>query len=210
MEGGDRCSTSLYSSCQWRGDRNFLNGPPHAERPLSNDHNLYFCNFSAMRSCQSSKPSNFKDSGLVVASIITTNGGGFKDFKLDPSREKNTAFPKSDFDPTLHSPLATSGFARTRKPNKSLPCFSVIICLLLSLLFVLSTTGFYPSPHVFGLNDLVSRTFGIKNLDSEKSTATKLVVDPMSKASIPKSTARSSQVQFDNYSLILGGQRIFL
>ena len=208
MEGGDRCSTSLYSSCQWWGDPNFLNGPTHAERPLSNDHNLYFCNFSAMRSCQSSKPSNFKDSGRVVAS--TTNGGGFKDFKLDPSREKNTAFPKSDFDPTLHSPLATSGFARTRKPNKSLPCFSVIICLLLSLLFVLSTTGFYPSPHVFGLHDLVSRTFGIKDLDSEKPTATKLAVDLMSKAFTPESTARSSQVQFDNYSLILRGQRIFL
>ena len=138
---------------------------------------------------------------------------GFEAFVLEPStgKEKDTSRKSfaSDFDPTLHSPLVTSGFASLRKPNRSSPCFSIAICLLLSLLFVLSTTGFYPSPHVFGLHDLVSRTLGIKGLDSEKSTAaTKL--DSMSRPFIPESTARSSQVQFDNYSLILKGQRIFL
>ena len=174
---------------------------------LNNDHNSYF---SVMRSCQSSKPSKFNDSGLAVGS--TTNGGSFEAFVLEPSKEKDTSRKSfaSDFDPTLHySPLVTSSFASLRKPNRSLPCFSLAICLLLSLLLVLSTTGFYPSPHVFGLHDLVSRTFGIKGLDSEKSTAA-TNLDSMSRPFIPESTARSSQVQFDNYSLILKGQRIFL
>ena len=162
-----------------------------------------------MRSCQSSKPSKFNDSGLVVGS--TTNGGGFDAFVLETSKEKDTSRKSfaSDFDPTLHSPLVISGFASFQKPNRLSPCFSIAICLLLSLLFVLSTTGFYPSPHVFGLHDLVSRTFGIKGLHSEKSTAA-TNLDSMSRPFIPESTARSSQVQFDNYSLILKGQRIFL
>jgi hypothetical protein len=63
---------------------------------------------------------------------------------------------------------------------------------------------------VFGLRDLVSRTFDIKDLDFESSSTTKIAVDPMSRAFDPESRARSSQVQFDKYSLILRGQRIFL
>ena len=67
---------------------------------------------------------------------------------------------------------------------------------------------------MFGLHDFVSRSFGIKGLDAESSTTTKLEVDPMSGTTVPELTAtrltRSSQVQFDNYSLILRGQRIFL
>ena len=112
-----------------------------------------------------------------------------------------------------YSPPVTSGFASMRKPNRLSSRFSVTICLLLSLLFVLSTIGFCPSPHMFGLHDFVSRSFGIKSPESSTTTI-KLVVDPMSGTTIPESTAtrltRSSQVQFDNYSLILRGQRIFL
>ena len=155
------------------------------------------------------------------------NGGGFKAFVLEPSKEEDTGFTSrksfaADFDPTLNFPLVSSlaGFPNPsmRKRNRSSPCFSisVVICLLLSLLLVLSTTGFYPLPHwhVFGLHDLVSRTFGIKSLDSESSTPTKLAADPISgvfkSESTAKSLTRSSQVKFDNYSLILRGQRIFL
>lgn len=121
---------------------------------------------------------------------------GFKAFVLEPSKEKDTAFP-ADFDPTL----VTSGFPSMRKPNT---CFSIAICLLLSLLFVLSTIGLYPSPYVFGLHDLVSRSFGLKG--HSEST------NPMSGTIESTATrwSRSSQVQFDNYSLILRGQRIFL
>ena len=135
-------------------------------------------------------------------------------FRVAP-RKLFTADFTGKFDPTLNSPLVTSGFPSMRKPNGSSSCFSIAICLLLSLFFVLSTIEFYPSLHVFGLHDLVSRSFGSKGLDSESSTTTKLVVDPMSRMIVPESTAatkltRSSQVQFDNYSLILRGQRIFL
>lgn len=168
-----------------------------------------------MRSSQSSK---FRGYERVA---LTTNGEGFKAFILEPSQKEDTQATgftsrrksfKADFDPILHSPLVTSGFPSMRKPNRLSSCFSIALCLLLSLLFVLFTIGFYPlvSPHLFGLHDLVSRSFGIKSLVSESSTTPKLVVDSI----VPESTAtrltRSSQVQFDNYSLILRGQRIFL
>ena len=112
---------------------------------------------------------------------------------------------------TQHSPLVTSGFPSMRKLNMSLSSFSIAICLLFSLLFVLSTKGLDPSSHVlFGLHGPVSRTLGIKGLDSESSTTSILAVDSVNREFIRESTARSSQVQFDNYSLILRGQRIFL
>ena len=166
-----------------------------------------------MRSCQSSK---FKSSGRVA---LTTNSGGLNGFVLEPSKEKDSGFtPRksftADFGSTLHFPLVTSGFPSMRKLNRLSSCFSITICLLLSLLLVLSTIGFYSSPHMFGLHDFVSRSFGIKGLDAESSITTKLEVDPMSGTTVPELTAtrltRSSQVQFDNYSLILRGQRIFL
>ena len=200
----------------------FLNGPSCAEgrlRPLTafklsfsfHDHSSYF---SAMRSCQSSK---FKDSSRVA---LTTNGGSFKAFILEPSKENDTGVTSrksfsAGFDPTLH-PMVTSGFPSMWKPDRSSSCISVAICLLLSLLLVLSTTGigFHPLLHVFGLHDLVSRSFDIKGLHSDSSMTARLAVDPLSRTIVPESTAtrltRSSQVQFDNYSLILRGQRIFL
>ena len=105
--------------------------------------------------------------------------------------------------------IATPGFPSMWKPNRLSSWFSICICLLLSLLFVLATTGFYPSAQVFGFvqfHEVVSRSFGTRRLDSESLTTTKLAV--------PESTTNSltsfSQVQFDNYSLILRGQRIFL
>ena len=172
--------------------RSINSGPPCAERRFSMTQ-LLLVYFSVMRS-------KFKGSGRVP---LTSNG---KVFVLEPSKEKDTGFTsRKSF--TVHSPLVTSTM---RKPNRSSPCFSIAICLLLSFLFVLSTTGYYPSPHVFGLHDLVSRTFRIKGSDSKSSATTKLAVDPMSRAFGPESRARSSQVQFDKYSLILRGQRIFL
>ena len=164
-----------------------------------------------MHSYQSTK---FKRSSRVA---LATNGGGFKDSVLfEPSKEKDTGFTSrksftADLDPTR---LPLSGFPSMRKPTRPSSCFSIAICLLLSLSFVLFTRGLDPLLHVFGLHDLISRSFGIKGLDSVSSTTTKLAVDPMSRAIVSESTAtrltRSSQVQFDNYSLILRGQRIFL
>jgi hypothetical protein len=153
-----------------------------------------------MTTTVTSLPCDHVQSSNVLAA---SNGGGFKAVVLEPSKEKDTGFTSqksltADFGPILHSP----GFPSMRKPNRSSSCFSVAICLLLSLLFVFSTIGFYPSPH------LVSRSFGfIKGLDSESSTTTKLAVDP---TIVPSTATRSSQVQFDKYSLILRGQRIFL
>jgi hypothetical protein len=130
---------------------------------------------------------------------LMTTGSDVKDgfFKAFYSEGKGTR--KSGFDSTLPFSQATSGFSSMRK------WFSVCI---LSLLFVFATIGCYPSSHVFGyvqLRDLVSRSFGIRHLNSEFST-TKLAV-PESKLS---TLTRSSEVQFDNYSLILRGQRVFL
>lgn len=129
---------------------------------------------------------------------IDVKDGVFKAFDLEGKGTRKSFI--SGFDSTLHFSPANSGFSSMRK------WFSIGI---LSLLFVFATTGFYPSPHVFGyvqLRDLVSRSFGIRHLNSELSTITN--------SAVPESTlstlTRSSEVQFDNYSLILRGQRIFL
>jgi hypothetical protein len=128
--------------------------------------------------------------------------------------EKGPAFTSrklfiSSFGLTPHFLPATSGFPSMWKRNRLSSWFSICICLLLSLFFVLATTGFYPSPHVFGFvqfHEVVSRSFGTRRLDSESLTTTKLAVSESTMTSLTS----SSQVQFDNYSLILRGQRIFL
>ena len=109
-----------------------------------------------------------------------------------------------------HNPFTlppTSRFPNMRNPNKP---FSIGICLLLSFFFVLATRGLFPSPAQ--LHSLLSRSFGLRSLDSELSVTTRLAVDSLLGMVVSKSMTRSSQgqVQFDNYSLILRGQRIFL
>ena len=145
-----------------------------------------------------------------VASTTNTDvkGGAFKAFN---SVEKDTGFTsrKSFIPATPLLSLVTSGFPSMRKLNRSLSWFSIGICLFLSLFFVLATAGLYPSSYLFGyvqFRDLVSRSFGIRSSDSESSTVTKLTVPESTLTSL----TRSNQVQFDNYSLILRDQRIFL
>jgi len=104
-------------------------------------------------------------------------------------------------------PLSTSGFPNMlEKPHsrRSPPWLFIGFCLFLSLFGVLAPRGIYTSPHYIQLHDMLSRSLGISSLDSESSTTTTSTV------TVLESTTRSDQVQFDNHSLILRGQRIFL
>lgn len=110
------------------------------------------------------------------------------------------------FDPPPPFPLLATSDKHEDKPyGRKLHRRAFMgICLLLSLSSVFVTAGLYPWP---------LRPFGMRNLGSEISTKQLEVVDSMGsvESAMTSLTASvSDQVRFDNYSLILKGQRIFL
>ena len=112
------------------------------------------------------------------------------------------------FDPPPPLPLLATSDKHEDKPcghGRKLHRRAFIgICLLLSLSSVFVTAGLYPWP---------LRPFGMRNLGSEISTKKLEVVDSMGSvesAATSLTAGVSDQVRFDNYSLILKGQRIFL
>lgn len=78
--------------------------------------------------------------------------------------------------------------------NKSSPPgFSIGICLLISLFLVIGTTGFYTRFDYYRqLHGLFAK------------------VDARDSSTFESTAESTSQVQFDEYSLMLNGQRIFL
>jgi hypothetical protein len=131
----------------------------------------------------------------------------FKAFALEPSKEKSHEPRRKSFffDPTPPSllPVPTSGF-RSMVNKSSPPGFSIRICLLISLFLVIGTTGFYTRFDYHG------QLHGLFANSGSSMMANKVVADARDSSTFESTAGSTSQVQFDEYSLMLNGQRIFL